>query len=200
MINIQLMYIQISLIIKGIYNLIILIILLMSCRNINTLKSIQKLYAIISIISWILIVITYFTKFTLIIIVKLKKKKFIHSNLIKRILLISWLITNISAYIIMIIAFVYDSYQILKGNLTKVLYECIFCSIYIIYICFSINDYYNLDNIFHITCEKIEIKNENKEEIKNSKNDEEFEFDINVLQNRIIESTNSNYIKKEKAF
>ena len=72
----QKIYVHLSLVIKGIFNLLILIILLISSRNISELKSYQKLYLVIAIIIWIFIAINYFGKLCLIIILKLLNKKF----------------------------------------------------------------------------------------------------------------------------
>ena len=124
--------------------------------------------------------------------------------MVKIILFLSWVITNVSAYVIMFIALLYDIFQILKGNIYYVLYECIFCSIYIIFICFSINDYYHLQIIFYLICEKIEIKKEEKKakvpEITESKiEDDEFEFDIKALGKNIFASGDKYYFNKKKA-
>lgn len=96
----------------------------------------------------------------------------------------------------MFIAFIYDICQILKGNLTNILYECIFSSICIIFICFSINDFYHLDIILYLICEKIEIQIERKAEEKTQEKVvetslDEFEFDVNKLGLKISESVNN---------
>lgn len=201
----QKIYIHLSLTIKGIFNLFILIILLISLRNINILKSYQKLYLVISLIIWILIVINYFGKLCLIIILKLLNKKFQCEGKIKMLLYISWLTTSISAYAIMLIAFLYDILQIYKGNLTFVIYECIFSGLCIIFICFTINDFYHLQIIFNLICEKaeFEVKKEvaqPKEEVTETKVDEdEFEFDLKVLENKMFESTKYYNMDKQKA-
>ena len=198
----QKIYIHFSLFIKGIYNLLILIILLISSRNIKILKRYQQLYLIISIIIWILIVIIYFTKLAVIIILNILKAKLHCEKIIKIILLLSWLITNISAYIIMAIAFLYDICQIFNGNLSFIIYEFIFSTICIIFICFSINDYYHLQIIFNLICEKIRIKKEEEaKQITESKiNDpDEFEFDIKELGKKMFDSAYQTNNKKQKA-
>ena len=192
------MYIYFSLIIKIIFNLLILTVLLISSRNINILKPYQKFYFVISIIIWFLILLNYLAKLCGIIILKILKRKFHCEKIIKMILFLSWLATNISAYIIMTIAFIYDICQILKGNLTNILYEYIFSTICIIFISFSINDYYHLDIIFYFICEKFEIKKEEKTTEKKEVETtvDEYEFDVNNLVPKILESVNNK--NKEK--
>jgi hypothetical protein len=132
----------------------------------------------------------------MIILLNIFKKKFHCEKILKIFLITSWSITNIPAYIIMFIAFIYDIGQILKGNLTNILYECIFSTICIIFICFSINDYYQLDIILYLICEKIEIQIERKAEEKTQEKVvetslDEFEFDVNKLGPKISESFNN---------
>lgn len=190
--------------IKAIYNLLILIVLLISSRNIKILKGYQKFYLVLSIITWLLIVIVYLTKLIAIIVLNKLNKKFHSLKIIKLMLLISWLGTNISAYIIMLIAFLYDVYQIFKGNLYNILYECVFCGICIIFVCFTINDFYHLEIIFYLICNKIEIKKEVKPEIKTEtgqmkSEEDEYEFDIKVLGNKMINTSNIFKAEKQKA-
>ena len=166
---------------------------MISSRNIKLLKPFQKIYLIFSIIIWFSIVILYFTKLAAIILLKILNKKFHCEKKIKKILLLSWAITNVSAYFIIFIAFIYDIVQILKGNIYYILYECIICTIYIIYICFSINDYYHLQIIYYFICKKLEIKKEEKKtkvtEITETKIEEdEYEFDIKAIGKKLFES------------
>ncbi len=201
-------YIYLSLIIKGILNLLFLVILLISSGNIKILKNYQKKFLVISIIEWFLIVVNYFCKFGIILASKILKKKFHCQKRIKMLLKLSWYIINISAYIIMSIAFIYDVIQILKGNLTYILYECIFCTLCIIFTCFTINDYYHLEIIYFLIVDEIEIKKETKE-IKQSRNsnsietkieeEDQYEFDLKVLGNKIQESYNRYNLNKQKA-
>ena len=161
----------------------------------------------ISIIEWFLIVVNYFFKFGLIIVLQRLNKKFHCQKQIKMMLKLSWLIINITAYIIISIAFINDVIQILKGNLTFVLYECIFCTLCIIFICFTINDYYHLRIIFYLICDEIEIKKEVKLSTNSSGSGEtkieedEYEYDLKVLGNKIFESANryNMNMKKQKA-
>ena len=195
------LYIYISLFFKGIFNLIILIILLISSRNIKLLNSYQKLYLVLSIIDWFLIVIRYFCIFGLIITLKILKKKFQCQKLIKIILKLSWIIVNIPAYVIMLIAFLNDIFQILKGNVGYILYECIFCTICYIFICFTINDFYNLKNISYLICDKNIIKesvHKSKNSIETKIEGDEYEFDLKVLGNKILESNIKNNKNKKK--
>lgn len=197
----QNIYIYFSLSIKLIFNLLILTALLISTININILKTYQKFYFVISIIIWLLINIKYFTILFMIILLKILKKKFHCEKLIKIIFITFWSITNIPAYIIMLIAFIYDICQMLDGNKTNILYECIFSTICIIFICFSINDYYHLDILFYFICEKIEIhiekniQEKTQEKVAETSIDE-FEFDINELKAKIFESVNNKNKKK----
>ena len=160
----QKIYIHFSLFIKLIYNIIILIILLISTRNIKLLKSYQKLYLFFSTFIWFLIVIFLFAKLAVALILNLLNKKFHCEKFITVILLLSWKIANISAYIIMLIAFLYDICLIIfKGNFSSIIYEFCFWFICFIFIRFSINDYYNLDKILYLICEKNNIETETKD-------------------------------------
>lgn len=196
------LYFYISLFFKGIFNLIILIILLISSRNIKLLKSYQKLYLALSIIVWSLIVIRYFCKFGLVIVLKILKIKFQCQKLIKVILKLSWIIVNIPAYIIMLIAFINDIFQILKGNVAYILYECIFCTICYIFICFTINDFYNLKYISYLICDKTIIIKKSVQKSKNSSQtkmgEDEYEFDLKVMEKKILESADENNMNKKK--
>ena len=157
-------YIYFSLFIKVIYNLIILIILLISKRNIKLLKSYQKLYLFFSIFIWVLLVIILISKLAVIILLSIINKKMNCGKIAKIILLLSWKIPNISAYIIMLIAFLYDICQIFKGNLSSIIYEFAFWIICYIFIRFSINDYHQLDIILSLICTKVKNETETKDD------------------------------------
>ena len=193
-------YIHFSLIIKFLFNLIILIILLISSRNIKLLKSYQKLYLVITIILWFLIVINYLLKFSVLILVDVKKKKFEFKKKIKLALKLAWTVTNIPAYIIMIIAFVNDSIEIIRGNVADITYEIIFSSICILFVCFTINDYYQFGIFVYLISEKVMIIKkieEEKEKSENRINETEFEFDLKTLAPKMFNSNNYN-VNKEK--
>lgn len=195
-------YIHFSLIIKFLFNLIILIILLISSRNIKLLKSYQKLYLVLTIIIWFLIVIKYLLKFSALIIVNIKKKKFEFKEKIKIALKLAWAVTNIPAYIIMIIAFVYDCCEIIRGNVADITYEIIFSSIYILFVCFTINDYYQFEIFVNLISEIVVIIKKIEEEKEKSEikiNETEFEFDLKALPSNLLKSSNNNInINKEK--
>ena len=105
----------------------------------------------------------------------------------------------------MIIAFIYDSCEIIKGNVADITYEIIFSTICIIFVCFTINDYYQFEFFVNLISEKviikkIEEKKEGKEEKEKSEtkiNETEFEFDLKALAPRVFNSENDN-INKEK--
>jgi hypothetical protein len=195
-------YIHFSLIIKFLFNLIILIILLISSRNIKLLKSYQKLYLVLTIIIWFLIVIKYLLKFSALIIVNIKKKKFEFKEKIKIALKLAWAVTNIPAYIIMIIAFVYDCCEIIRGNVADITYEIIFSSICIIFVCFTINDYYQFEIFVNLISEIVVIIKKIEEEKEKSEikiNETEFEFDLKALPSNLLKSSNNNInINNEK--
>lgn len=195
-------YIHFSLFIKFLFNLIILIILLISSRNIKLLKSYQKLYLVLTIIIWFLIVIKYLLKFSALIIVNIKKKKFEFKEKIKIALKLAWAVTNIPAYIIMIIAFVYDCCEIIRGNVADITYEIIFSSIYILFVCFTINDYYQFEIFVNLISEIVVIIKKIEEEKEKSEikiNETEFEFDLKALPSNLLKSSNNNInINKEK--
>ena len=195
-------YIHFSLIIKFLFNLIILIILLISSRNIKLLKSYQKLYLVLTIIIWFLIVIQYLLKFSALIIVNIKKKKFEFKEKIKIALKLAWAVTNIPAYIIMIIAFVYDCCEIIRGNVADITYEIIFSSICILFVCFTINDYYQFEIFVNLISEIVVIIKKIEEEKEKSEikiNETEFEFDLKALPSNLLKSSNNNInINKEK--
>jgi hypothetical protein len=195
-------YIHFSLIIKFLFNLIILIILLISSRNIKLLKSYQKLYLVLTIIIWFLIVIKYLLKFSALIIVNIKKKKFEFKEKIKIALKLAWAVTNIPAYIIMIIAFVYDCCEIIRGNVADITYEIIFSSICILFVCFTINDYYQFEIFVNLISEIVVIIKKIEEEKEKSEikiNETEFEFDLKALPSNLLKSSNNNInINKEK--
>lgn len=195
-------YIHFSLIIKFLFNLIILIILLISLRNIKLLKSYQKLYLVLTIIIWFLIVIKYLLKFSALIIVNIKKKKFEFKEKIKIALKLAWSVTNIPAYIIMIIAFVYDCCEIIRGNVADITYEIIFSSICILFVCFTINDYYQFEIFVNLISEIVVIIKKIEEEKEKSEikiNETEFEFDLKALPSNLLKSSNNNInINKEK--
>lgn len=186
-------YIHISLFAKGLFNLLILIILLIISRNIKLLKPYQKLYLVLSIIIWLFIVLNYFGKFSLLIIVKLRKKKFIYKKELELIFKFSLIGINIPPYIIMLIAIIYDCNEILKGNIRDITYECIFCTIFIIFVCFTLNDYYQLRLFINLIFEKKIIKEEEEKEkskdaTKLEGDEEEYEFDLKNLKNKILDS------------
>jgi hypothetical protein len=186
--------------IKFLFNLIILIILLISSRNIKLLKSYQKLYLVITIILWFLIVINYLLKFSVLILVDVKKKKFEFKKKIKLALKLAWTVTNIPAYIIMIIAFVNDSIEIIRGNVADITYEIIFSSICILFVCFTINDYYQFGIFVYLISEKVMIIKkieEEKEKSENRINETEFEFDLKALAPKMFNSNNYD-VNKEK--
>ena len=195
-------YIHFSLIIKFLFNLIILIILLISSRNIKLLKSYQKLYLVLTIIILFLIVIKYLLKFSALIIVNIKKKKFEFKEKIKIALKLAWAVTNIPAYIIMIIAFVYDCCEIIRGNVADITYEIIFSSICILFVCFTINDYYQFEIFVNLISEIVVIIKKIEEEKEKSEikiNETEFEFDLKALPSNLLKSSNNNInINKEK--
>ena len=195
-------YIHFSLIIKFLFNLIILIILLISSRNIKLLKSYQKLYLVLTIIIWFLIVIKYLLKFSALIIVNIKKKKFEFKEKIKIALKLAWAVINIPAYIIMIIAFVYDCCEIIRGNVADITYEIIFSSICILFVCFTINDYYQFEIFVNLISEIVVIIKKIEEEKEKSEikiNETEFEFDLKALPSNLLKSSNNNInINKEK--
>lgn len=195
-------YIHFSLIIKFLFNLIILIILLISSRNIKLLKSYQKLYLVLTIIIWFLIAIKYLLKFSALIIVNIKKKKFEFKEKIKIALKLAWAVTNIPAYIIMIIAFVYDCCEIIRGNVADITYEIIFSSICILFVCFTINDYYQFEIFVNLISEIVVIIKKIEEEKEKSEikiNETEFEFDLKALPSNLLKSSNNNInINKEK--
>jgi len=160
---------------------------------------------LLTILIWFLIVIKYLLKFSALIIVNVKKKKFEFKEKIKLSLKLAWTVTNIPAYIIMIIAFIYDSCEIIKGNVADITYEIIFSTICIIFVCFTINDYYQFEFFVNLISEKviikkIEEKKEGKEEKEKSEtkiNETEFEFDLKSLAPKMFNSENDN-INKEK--
>lgn len=193
-------YILFSLSAKFLFNLIILIILLISSRNIKILKSYQKLYLVLTIIFWFLIVIKYLLKLSALIYVNVKKEKFKFKENIKIALKLSWIITNIPAYIIMVIALIYDSCEIIKGNIKDITYEIIFSTIFFLFVCFTINDYYQSGIFINLISEKV-IKiqkiEEEKEKSEVKINETEFEFDLKALAPKMFNSDNNN-INKEK--
>ena len=195
-------YIHFSLFFKFLFNLIILIILLISSRNIKLLKSYQKLYLVLTILTWLLIVINYLLKFSALIIVNVKKKKFEFKEKIKIALKLAWAVTNIPAYIIMIIAFVYDCCEIIRGNVADITYEIIFSSICILFVCFTINDYYQFEIFVNLISEIVVIIKKIEEEKEKSEikiNETEFEFDLKALPSNLLKSSNNNInINKEK--
>ena len=195
-------YIHFSLFFKFLFNLIILIILLISSRNIKLLKSYQKLYLVLAIIILFLIVIKYLLKFSALIIVNVKKKKFEFKEKIKIALKLAWAVTNIPAYIIMIIAFVYDCCEIIRGNVADITYEIIFSSICILFVCFTINDYYQFEIFVNLISEIVVIIKKIEEEKEKSEikiNETEFEFDLKALPSNLLKSSNNNInINKEK--
>ena len=79
-----------------------------------------------------------------------KRKNSSSKKKIKLTLKLAWTVTNIPAYIIMIIAFVYDSIEIIRGNVADITYEIIFSSICILFVCFTINDYYQFGIIVYL--------------------------------------------------
>lgn len=158
------------------------------------------MYLVLTIIFWFLIVINYLLKFTALILVNVKKKKFEYKEKIKIALKLAWAVTNLPAYIIMIIAFVYDCCEIIKGNVADITYEIIFSSICILFVCFTINDYYQFGIFAYLISEKVIIikkieKEKRKSEIKIDES--EFEFDLKALAPKMFNSDNNN-VNKEK--
>ena len=135
-------------------------------------------------------------------IVNIRNKKFKFEEKIIISLKLIWIIINIPAYIILMIAFVYDSYEIIVGNVSEITYEFIFSTICILFVCFTINEYYqfgiftNLIMESNVIVKKIEEEKE-KSEIKI--NETEFEFDLKALPSNLLKSSNNNInINKEK--
>ena len=134
-------------------------------------------------------------------IVNIRNKKFKFEEKIKIALKLVWIIINIPAYIILMIAFVYDSYEIIVGNVSKITYELIFSTICILFVCFTINEYYQFGIFANLILEKNVIVKKIEEEKEKSEikiNETEFEFDLKELApNKIFNSDNNN-ISKEK--
>ena len=134
-------------------------------------------------------------------IVNIRNKKFKFEEKIKIPLKFIWIIINIPAYIILMIAFVYDSYEIIVGNVSKITYELIFSTICILFVCFTINEYYQFGIFANLILEKNVIVKKIEEEKEKSEikiNETEFEFDLKELApNKIFNSDNNN-ISKEK--
>jgi hypothetical protein len=134
--------------------------------------------------------------------VNIKKKKFEFKEKIKIALKLAWAVTNIPAYIIMIIAFVYDCCEIIRGNVADITYEIIFSSICIIFVCFTINDYYQFEIFVNLISEIVVIIKKIEEEKEKSEikiNETEFEFDLKALPSNLLKSSNNNInINKEK--
>jgi len=100
----------------------------------------------------------------------------------------------------MIIAFVYDCCEIIKGNVADITYEIIFSSICILFVCFTINDYYQFGIFVYLIYEEVIIikkieKEKEKSEIKIDES--EFEFDLKALAPKMFNSDNNN-VNKEK--
>ena len=154
---------------------------------------------------WFLIVIKYLLKFSVLIIANFKKKKFEFKKKIELALKLAWTVTNIPAYIIMIIAFVYDSIEIIRGNVADITYEIIFSSICILFVCFTINDYYQFGIFVYLISEKVMIiikkteeeKEKEKEKSEVKINETEFEFDLRALVPKMFNSNNNN-VNKDK--
>ena len=70
----------------------------------------------------------------------------------------------------MIIAFVYDSIEIIRGNVADITYEIIFSSICILFVCFTINDYYQFGIFVYLISEKVMIIKKIEEEKEKSEN------------------------------
>ena len=102
----------------------------------------------------------------------------------------------------MIIAFVYDSIEIIRGNVEDIIYEIIFSSICILFVCFTINDYYQFEIFINLISEKVMIIKKIEEEKEKEKseikiNETEFEFDLRTLAPKMFNSDNNN-VNKEK--
>ena len=100
----------------------------------------------------------------------------------------------------MIIAFVYDSIEIIRGNVEDIIYEIIFSSICILFVCFTINDYYQFGIFVYLISEKVMIIKkieEEKEKSENRINETEFEFDLKTLAPKMFNSNNYD-VNKEK--
>lgn len=102
----------------------------------------------------------------------------------------------------MIIAFVYDCCEIIRGNVADITYEIIFSSICIIFVCFTINDYYQFEIFVNLISEIVVIIKKIEEEKEKSEikiNVTEFEFDLKALPSNLLKSSNNNInINKEK--
>lgn len=102
----------------------------------------------------------------------------------------------------MIIAFVYDCCEIIRGNVADITYEIIFSSICILFVCFTINDYYQFEIFVNLISEIVVIIKKIEEEKEKSEikiNETEFEFDLKALPSNLLKSSNNNInINKEK--
>ena len=100
----------------------------------------------------------------------------------------------------MVIALIYDSCEIIKGNIKDITYEIIFSTIFFLFVCFTINDYYQSGIFINLISEKV-IKiqkiEEEKEKSEVKINETEFEFDLKALAPKMFNSDNNN-INKEK--
>ena len=101
----------------------------------------------------------------------------------------------------MIIAYVYDSIEIMRGNVADITYEIIFSSICILFVCFTINDYYQFEIFVYLISEKVMIIKKIEEEKEKSEtkiNETEFEFDLKALAPKIFNSNNYDANKEKK--
>ena len=103
----------------------------------------------------------------------------------------------------MIIAYVYDSIEIMRGNVADITYEIIFSSICILFVCFTINDYYQFAIFINLISEKVMIIKKIEEEKEKEKseikiNETEFEFDLKALAPKIFNSNNYDANKEKK--
>ena len=126
-----------------IVNLIIFIIICISARNIKLLKPYQALYLVLSIIIWLIINLYCILKMVLLIVFRFRRKLYSILNLDKFIFIakLSWLIIFGSAFLFMIIGFIYDIAMIINGKNATIINPFTYFIVCFFYVIISYFDY-----------------------------------------------------------
>ena len=127
-----------------ILNFFILLILFVGIYDISILNSLQSIYLILAVIDWICITTYYFIKLISIPLDNLPSIKYCSKF---------WNIFHIPAFILIFIGVIYDLFKVFSSSgLSGIfMYYLLFIIICGLFICFSLNDFKNIEKQYQLS-------------------------------------------------